>query len=157
MKVILRENIESLGRTGDLVNVAVGYARNYLLPKNLAYTVTAENLKRIELDKKRQAEKERVQIREYSDLAKRIEETSCTIEAKASEEGHLYGSVTAQMISEALAKEGFEIEPRSIHLERPIKETGVFTVPVHLHSDVNAELKVWVMEPQGESGDSSEG
>jgi len=155
MKVILRSNVESLGGTGDVVNVATGYARNYLLPKNLAYSVTADNLRRIDLEKAKHQEMEKVRLREVSDLAKRMRDISVTIEAKASEEGHLYGSVTPQMICDALTKEGVEVEPRAIHLEKPIKETGVFTVPVHLHSDVSTEIKVWVMEPQGETGEPS--
>lgn len=161
MKVILRKSIEPLGRTGEVVDVATGYARNYLLPQRLAYTINADNLNRIEVDKAKFEEEERKRIADLRAFAERIKTVSCSIEAKASEEGHLYGSVTAAMIAEAAAAEGVEIEARSIQLEKPIKETGVFTVGVHLHADINSELKVWVMDSSeegkadGEEGDDA--
>jgi len=151
MKVILRKSIESLGRTGEVVDVATGYARNYLLPKQLAYSVNADNLKRIEKEKIRFEKEERKRVEELRAFSKRLSEVSVSIEVKASEEGHLYGSVTAAMIAEALAKEGIELETRSIQLEKPIKEIGVFTVPVHLHADINSEIKVWVMDREKEA------
>ena len=153
MKVILRKRIESLGSPGEVVDVATGYARNFLLPKAMAYSVTSDNLKRVETEKVKFEEEERQRIEGLKSFAEKIKAASCSIEAKASEEGHLYGSVTSAMISEALAKEGIELEARSIQLEKPIKETGVFTVPIHLHADITSELKVWVMDSSEDKED----
>ncbi|GJM45515.1 MAG: 50S ribosomal protein L9 [Gemmatimonadota bacterium] len=163
MKVILRKSIESLGRTGEVVDVANGYARNYLLPKSFAYAITSDNLKRIEKEKVRFEAEEKERLASLNAFAEKLKSVSCSIEANANEEGHLFGSVTPAMIVEALAKDGIELDAKSIQLEKPIKETGVFSVPVHLHADINSELKVWVMDSNedakggdGEGGDATD-
>lgn len=145
-EVILRRDIEGLGRIGAVVSVASGYARNYLIPKNLAYIASAGNLKRIESDKRlaaQMAEKEKAEARE---LAARIGELSLTFQVKVGEEERLYGSVTSQDIGEELERQGYEIDRRRIHLEEPIKQLGVYSVDIRLHPEVNAELKVWVVK-----------
>ena len=159
MKVILRTRIEALGRPGDVVDVAVGYARNYLLPQQKAYAVNADNLSKIEAERDRFEEEEKQRIAGLRAFAEEIRGKSCTIEAKAGEDGHLYGSVTAPMIAEALGAEGIEVEPKQVLLEKPIKETGVVTVGIHLHGDIESEVKVWVMDSTAEesSDDEAEG
>lgn len=145
-EVLLKKDVENLGKRGEVVKVADGYARNYLFPKNLATTVTPENIRLIELEKVRMVQEEMMKLEEFKALAARLESISCTIEAKASEEGHLYGSVNPQMIAEALEKEGIELDPKAIKLENPVKELGIYTIPIQLHPEVQASTKIWVVE-----------
>lgn len=146
MKVILRSNIEQLGIIGEVVEVAPGYARNYLIPKDMAYPATTGNLKRIEFEKKKAhllAEKETEAARKK---AGEMKDLSLTFQVKVSEEEQLYGSVSTSDIAAELEKQGHLIERRHILLEEPIKQLGVYTVPVKLHADVQAEVKVWVVK-----------
>jgi large subunit ribosomal protein L9 len=146
MEVILRQAIEKLGHTGDVVRVSPGYARNYLLPRGLAYPATAGNLKRIEQERARldAAENERRTTAET--LAARLEEVSLTFSARVGEEGKLFGSVTAADIAQQLESQGFHIEKRQIEMHEPIKSLGVYRIPVRLHADVHPEIKVWVIK-----------
>lgn len=146
MEVILRQAIEKLGHTGDIVKVSPGYARNYLLPRGLAYPATAGNRKRLEQERARleTAENERRETAEG--LAARLEEVSLTFSARVGEEGKLFGSVTAADIAQQLEAQGFRIEKRQIELHDPIKALGVYRVPVRLHADVHPEIKVWVIK-----------
>jgi len=146
MKVILRADIDRLGKLGEVVKVAPGYARNYLIPKNLAYPTSGGNLKRIEFEKRRATQQVAREVEEARKLAKKMKDLSLTFQVKAGEEEKLYGSVNSADISEEAAKQGFEIDRRKILLEEPIKQLGVYTIQVRLHPEVNAELKVWVVK-----------
>lgn len=146
MKVILKEDIESLGRMGDVVEVAPGYARNFLIPKKKALEATAKNLKTIEHQKKLLADQMKREKKEAEALAARINESSITIPVQVGEEEKLFGSVTNKDIGDALAKEGIEVDKHKILLEKPIKELGIFTIPIKLHPEVTANLKVWIVK-----------
>ena len=146
MKILLARNVGNLGKVGDVVDVARGYARNYLLPFGIGRAVTAESLSRIKLDRKRLEAEEAKRVSSLHELAEKIASSNVTVEAKASPDGHLYGSVTAAMIAEELSKLGHRLSASAVHLEHPIKQIGVFNVPVHLHEDVEAEARVWVVE-----------
>ncbi len=146
MKVILRQDMEKLGKAGDVVNVKNGYARNYLLPKEIAYEATPGNLRRFEEEKKRMMMQSEREKRNAEQLAKELEKASCTISMAVGEEDKLFGSVTSQDIADALKEKGIEIDKRKIHLEEPIKALGIYTVPVRLHPEVTAHVKVWVVK-----------
>lgn len=147
-RVILREDIPSLGHVGDVVEVAAGYARNHLIPMGRAFPYSEDGLRRI-ARARREAELRRAAERaEYEALAGRLQEVQVTFEERVSPEGHLYGSVNAHRIAEALAAMGFDIPERSIRLQEPIRETGEFQVPVHVHGEVEATLRVWVVQKQ---------
>jgi large subunit ribosomal protein L9 len=146
MDVILRQAIENLGNPGDVVSVKAGYARNYLLPRGLAYEATPGNLKRIANEKQRLEAAEGTRRDAARELAKRIEEVSLTFSARVGEEGKLFGSITASDIAHQLEAQGVEVEKRQIDLHEPIKTLGVFRVPVRLHADVHPEVRVWVIK-----------
>lgn len=146
MKVVLCDEIPSLGTRGDIVRVKAGYARNYLLPNGLAAIETPENIRRIEREKVKYLAREEERKAALRALKDRIADMSCTIEVKASEEGHLYGSVNAQMIVDAFEKEGVTLENRWVRLEKPIKELGVYEIQLQLHSEIDATTKLWVVE-----------
>ncbi len=144
MEVILKESIEGLGVPGDVLNVADGYARNYLLPMQLAVHATDRNRRHFEHQKRvidHQESKNREQARE---IAAQIVGVTCTLSRRAGENDRLFGSVTAMDIAEALNIKGFDLERRLFELAEPIRELGVFTVPVKLHTDVHVELRVVV-------------
>lgn len=146
MRVVLREDIDKLGRRGEVREVAAGYARNFLLPKGKALPATDGNMKRVEQERRRYAV---IQAKEKEDAAavgRRLAGVSCTIVRKVGENDQLYGSVTAADIGEYLAKEGIEIDKRRILLEEPIKALGIYTIPVKLHADVQGEVRVWVVK-----------
>ena len=146
MEVILREHVDNLGRRGDVVKVAPGYARNYLLPRKLALAVTEGN-KRIIARERQVADAREAEEKQTAEaLASRLAAAELTIERRVGETEALYGSVTSADIAEALAAKGLEIEKRKIHLDEPIKAIGEFTVPVRLHRDVTAQLKVHVVK-----------
>ncbi len=146
MDVILRQAIENLGNPGDVVTVKPGYARNYLLPRGLAYEATPGNLKRIANERQRLEAAESTRRDAARDLAKRIEEVSLTFSARVGEEGKLFGSITASDIAHQLETQGVQVEKRQIDLHEPIKTLGVFRVPVRLHADVHPEVRVWVIK-----------
>lgn len=147
MEVILRQAVDKLGHPGDIVEVSSGYARNFLLPRGVAYEATAGNKKRIAQEKERLEAAEHSRREAASDIAKRLEEVSLTFSAKVGEEGKLFGSVTAADIVQQLEAQGFtKIEKRMIDLHEPIKALGVYKVPVRLHADVMPEIKVWVIK-----------
>ena len=145
MKVILTEEIRGLGTRGDVVTVKDGYARNYLLPKNLAREASTGNLKQIEHERRKwsllaQQEKDAAQK-----AADKVKGVKITIEKRVGEHGHLFGSVTANEIADALMEKGIEVDKRRIELEQPIKNLGVHDVDVRLHRDVTAQIKVEVV------------
>lgn len=145
MKVILRDRLDTLGNAGDVVDVKPGYARNYLIPKGLAYEATQANVRRIDAERAATARKDAESLNEAKQRASSIEGVSLTFRARAGQEGKLFGSITSADIAEELAKQGVEIDRRSIELEEPIKALGVTSVPVRLHPQVRPELKVWVI------------
>ena len=149
MEVILREHVDNLGRRGDVVKVAPGYARNYLLPRKLALEVTAGNKKIIDRERKVAEAREAEEKQTAEALASRLAQAEISIARRVGETDQLYGSVTSADIAEALAARGLEIEKRKIHLDEPLKSIGEFTVPVKLHRDVTANLKVAVVKQEG--------
>jgi len=146
MEIILRQAVENLGKTGDVVNVKPGYARNYLLPHGLAYEATPGNLKRIQQERDRLEAAENDRRSTAQGLAEKLEQVSLTFSARVGEEGKLFGSVTATDIAQQLEAQGFHVEKRQIDLHEPIKALGVYRVPVRLHADVKPEVRVWVIK-----------
>jgi len=144
IKVILKEDVKGLGQMGSVVNVANGYGRNYLVPKNLAVEASPKNIKQFEHEKNIILKKAKLIVRSAEDLAKKISGITITIEAQSGEEDKLFGSVTSMDIAEALSKQGVEIDKRKIVLEEPIKRLGTFSVPVKIHQDVSANVTVEV-------------
>jgi large subunit ribosomal protein L9 len=148
MEVILREEIEKLGRRGDVVKVTSGYARNYLLPKRLAVAATDSNKKIVEQEKQAYLRRESKEIGDASDLAKIMANVELTIAQKAGENDQLFGSVTAQDIAAALERAGYTIDRRKVNLEEPIKSLGDYKVTVKLHREVSVELPVHVIREE---------
>ncbi|MBZ5564729.1 MAG: 50S ribosomal protein L9 [Acidobacteriia bacterium] len=144
MEVILLENIEKLGNRGQLVKVADGYGRNYLLPKKLAVAATPQNRKWIEQQHVRFLKLEAKEKGEAEELAQLLQGVSVTLTRKAGEKGALFGSVTALDISEKLAAQGYKIDRRKIHLDQPLKVLGEYDVAVKVHREVTATVKVKV-------------
>ena len=146
MKVVLLEEVPSLGNIGDVVKVADGHGRNYLIPQGKALEATRKNVKTLELQKK--LTKDRVdRTKKYAEkIAERIESISCTISKQAGEEDKLFGSVTTMDIEECLKNEGIEVNRKKITLEEPIKKLGIYSVPIKLHPEVISNLKVWVVK-----------
>jgi large subunit ribosomal protein L9 len=150
MEIILRETIDNLGRAGQVVKVADGYARNYLLPKKLAYVATPGNLKVIEAERNSLLRKEAKQKEDAEKLQKMLEAVEVTIRRKVGDQDALYGSVTNADVAEALEKKGFEVEKRKIHMDDHIKTVGEFSIPIRLFKDVTAHIKLKV-EPETEA------
>lgn len=146
MEIILRQAIEKLGNPGDIVKVSPGFARNYLLPRGLAYEATPGNRKRIEQERQRLESAENDRRSAAQEMANRLDQVSLTFSARVGDEGKLFGSVTAGDIAQQLEAQGIHIERRQIDLHEPIKTLGVYRVPVRLHADVKPELKVWVIK-----------
>jgi large subunit ribosomal protein L9 len=146
MKVILKEDVKNLGKRGDVVDISEGYGRNYLLPKKLAVKISPGNLKQIDREKRIIELKMLKEKHEAEKLAERIAEISCTIVRKVGENDVLYGSVTPGDIQTALKDEGFEIDKKKIVLDEPIKTLGIYKVPIKIHKDVTATMKLWVVK-----------
>lgn len=144
MEVILRDDIEKLGNRGDVVKVAPGYARNFLIPKKLAVMATDSNKKIVEQERQAHLKRDAKLESEAQDLGRMLQGVSITITQRAGEEGQLFGSVTSNDIANSLERQGYNIERRKIQLEAPIKHTGEFKVPVRLHKNVTVELPVTV-------------
>lgn len=145
MRLILMRNIERLGTVGDIVEVSDGYARNCLLPKELAIQATQENIKQLEHKKRKLLAQEKENYQKFKALGAEIVKQSVTIRARANEEDHLFGSVGAKDIADAFEAEGISVEPRTVLLEDPIRELGRYTVRIRLHPDVEVAAKVWVV------------
>ncbi len=148
MEIILRHTVEGLGKEGAVLNVADGYARNYLIPKQLAVLATEKNRRLLEHERRVLTVKHIKGKQEAEKLAAQIADTSCTIQRRAGEGDRLFGSVTAADLAEALAAQSVEIDRRQIELEAPIRDLGVFMVPIRLHSDVIANLQVFVVREE---------
>jgi large subunit ribosomal protein L9 len=145
MEVILREDVKSLGKAGELVKVKPGYARNFLLPKGLAYEATEGNRKRIQAESKAREARAAEERSAAELIASKLNAVSLTLSRKAGEGDRLFGSITAQDIADALSAQGHAIDKRKIDLEHPIKTIGQHAVPVRLHHDVHAELRLTVV------------
>jgi large subunit ribosomal protein L9 len=146
VKVILLEDIPSVGKMGSLIQVKDGYARNFLMPKKLAVPANPQNLKSLEHQKTLLKQKQNRIKREAENLAARIEKISCTISRTAGEEDKLFGSVTSIDIEESLKEEGINVDRKRILLDEPIKTLGIYKVPIKLHPEVTGYLKVWVVK-----------
>lgn len=146
MKVILKEDIKGVGKLGEIINVAEGYGRNFLIPRKKAVEATPENVKVIEREKKKLEALLKASIHEAEELQKKVNEGSVTISRQVGEGEKMFGSVTSADIAEVLEKEGINVDKKQIYLEKPIKELGLFHVPVKIHQDITADLKVWVVK-----------
>jgi large subunit ribosomal protein L9 len=144
--VILRESVANLGHPGDIVTVSAGYARNYLVPRGVAYLATEGNKRRIAQEKARLQAADAARVASAQEVATKLEAVSLTFSARVGEEGKLFGSVTAADIMEQLKAQGLDIEKRMIDLPEPIRALGVYKVGVRLHADVRPEIKVWVIK-----------
>jgi large subunit ribosomal protein L9 len=148
MEVILREEVENLGNRGDLVKVAPGYARNFLLPRRLAVAATEANKKIVEQEKQAHLRREAKVIADAQELAKLMAAVSVTIKQRAGENDQLFGSVTAQDVANALEKQGYHIERKKVHLDEPIKALGDHKVSLRLHREVSIEIPVHVIKEE---------
>jgi large subunit ribosomal protein L9 len=144
MEIILREDIEKLGSRGDVVNVAPGYARNFLLPRRKAVPATDSNKKIVEQERQAHLRRDAKLVEESQQLAQLLNAVTLTIARKAGENDHLFGSVTAADIGDALAAQKFTVDRRKIQLDEPIRTLGDYKVPVRLHRDVTAEVTLQV-------------
>ena len=148
MEVILREDIDKLGHRGEVVKVAAGYARNFLLPRRMAAAATGANKKIVEQERQAHLRREAKLQSEAQDLAKLMERVEITISQKAGENDQLFGSVTAQDIAVALEKQGYSIDRKKVHLDEPIKTLGDFKAAVRLHREVSVEVLVHVVREE---------
>ena len=146
MKVILTEDVTNLGSAGDSITVKDGYARNNLIPKGKALRTTSQNVKSFEHQKRLVQAKLNKLKKEAESMVDKIESVSCTVTKAAGEEDKLFGSVTSADIQKSLQNEGIDVDKRKIILAEPIKSLGIFTVPVKIHPEVMANLKVWVVK-----------
>lgn len=146
MEVILRQAVDKLGNPGEIVKVSNGYARNYLLPRGIAYPATEGNKRRMLQEQKRLEAAEEARREAARALSNKLEQLSLTFAARVGEEGKLFGSVTAGDITQQLIAQGIEVERRQVQLNEPIKALGVYRIPIRLHADVHPEIKVWVIK-----------
>lgn len=149
MQLILKKDVEKLGKAGDVVDVKRGFARNFLFPKDRALAASPANLKIVEKEKAKETLRLEKDRQKAQDLAKKIASTSCTISVQSGDDGKLYGSVTTQDIAQAYKSEGIDIDKRKIELPQPIKEVGVFKIEIKLHPEVIAQGKVWIVNKDG--------
>ncbi|MCS7465825.1 50S ribosomal protein L9 [Stieleria sp. ICT_E10.1] len=150
IQLLLIHNVEHLGKQGDIVEVKAGYARNYLLPHGMATIATDHHKRMVEKHREKLRAIELEKLKSYRDLADELGKQSITIEANANDEGHLYGSVGPHEITAALKEAGFSLANDQIRLDGPLRELGLYTVRVYLHSEVEANLKVWVVPTAAE-------
>ncbi len=145
MKVILRKDQEKLGAVGALIEVKDGYARNYLIPKGIAFPATEGSLRALEEEKKQAGRRENKVLKTSQHLATELEKLSITIKVKVGEDEKLFGSVTSQDIADAVKEKGIDLDKRVIELTEPIKALGIYTVDARLHASVTGKIKVWVV------------
>jgi large subunit ribosomal protein L9 len=150
MKIILKENIENLGKRGDIINVAAGYGRNYLIPRKLALQVTPSNMKMIEMEQKALRKKLEGEVKSFQSVIDQLNQTSLSFERKAGDKDVIFGSVSTSDIKEALDKLGIEVEKKKILLAEPIKRLGNFTVPIKVFHDEQPEIKIEVKKEGAE-------
>jgi large subunit ribosomal protein L9 len=146
MEVILREDVDRLGKRGERLRVADGYARNFLIPRKLALPATEANTRSFDEESKTRVVRDRKMLRQAEAVAAKLRGVSLTVAAQAGEEDRLYGSVTSGDVADLLAKQGFDIDKRRIHLEEPIKALGVYTVPIKVAAGIEASVKLWVVK-----------
>ncbi|RJP57088.1 MAG: 50S ribosomal protein L9 [Candidatus Auribacter fodinae] len=146
MEIILVKQVKDLGSEGDVVKVADGYARNFLIPQGFAITATKSSLKKIDEIRQSKIKREQKEKLQAQKLAEKIGSVSCTIARQVGEDDKLFGSVTSQDIAKALEKEGIEVDRRKIILEESLRELGVFSVDIKLHPEVTGTVKVWVVK-----------
>jgi large subunit ribosomal protein L9 len=145
MKIILRQDFETLGKVGDVVEVTNGYARNFLIPKRIGFQATPGNLRTLEEEKKAHLSRQAKELANAKKLAEELEKVSITLPMKVGEDEKLYGSVTNQMVADALKEKGYTVDKRVIEIEDSIKALGIYTVNVHLHAGVDGKVKIWVV------------
>jgi large subunit ribosomal protein L9 len=148
MKIILRQNVENLGRIGELVTVKNGYARNYLIPRSFAFFASEKAIKALEVEKKKYVKRLAKEKAGAEEIAAKLAEMQISLPMKVGEEGKLYGSVTTQMIAQELNIRGFEIDKRNIIIDESIKNLGVFDIKIKLHPEVISPLKIWVISEE---------
>lgn len=146
IKVILKSDVAGIGRSGEVKQVKDGFARNYLLPKQLALPATDFNLKKVETQQKITQAKRLLEIKKAQEIASRLDNLSVTVAVEVNEEGKPYGGLSAQDIAKAIQAEGAEVDKKSIVLDGPIKELGIYDVTIKLHSEVTAKAKIWVVK-----------
>ena len=145
VELLLAENVPALGEQGEIVRVKRGYARNYLVPQGLGTVATPAAKRMVEIHRERQAEVAAKKLAGIRKIGDEVARYSVTIEANATDDGHLYGSVLAGDISKSLKGAGFPVEPDNVKLDGPLKELGMYTVKIELHPEVQTETKVWVV------------
>ena len=145
MKVILRQDYSQLGKIGDVVEVKLGFARNFLIPRKIAYEATESSLRMLEEEKKQNERRTAKEQKTAQGVSDQLSKTSVTIKMKVGEDDKLFGSVTSQMIAESLVEKGVTLDKRMIALEEPIKALGIYDVPVRLAAGVSGIVKVWVV------------
>ncbi len=150
MKVILKQDVEKLGRRGDVVNVAPGFGRNYLIPRKMALAVTATNLKTIEIERQALKKKAEVERKTFQTLVQKLNEVSLTFTRRAGDKDVIFGSVSSGDVKEALDALGYDIDKKKIQLDEPIKRLGNFTVPVKVSADDRAEVRIVVAREEAE-------
>jgi large subunit ribosomal protein L9 len=152
IQLILTQSVPLVGQSGDVVKVRPGFARNYLVPQGMATFATPNNLRMVEKHRQRIKDREEARRADLENLCKQVAQRSLTIESNANAEGHLYGSVNADQISEALKREGFPIEAESVRIEGPLKELGLYSIKLQLAADIVGEFKLWVVPTHTEEG-----
>jgi len=162
MKVILKQDVEKVGRRGDVVNVAPGFGRNYLIPRNMALAVTPTNIKMIEIERQALKKKAEAERQSFQSLVQKLNQVSLTFARRAGEKDVIFGSVSSGDVKEALDGLGYDIDKKKIMLDEPIKRLGNFTVPIKISTDDRAEIKVVVAREEavgteaGEAGEKTE-
>jgi large subunit ribosomal protein L9 len=157
MRVILKQDVDKLGRKGDVVNVAVGFGRNFLIPKKLAVEVTDSNVKMIEIERAALKKKVEVERKSFQGLVEKLNQTSLTFARRAGEKDVIFGSVSSGDIRDELAKLGLEVDKKKILLDEPIKRLGNFTVPIKIYHDDRAAVKVVIVKEAVEGEEKSSG
>lgn len=156
MKVILKQDVEKLGRRGDVVNVAPGFGRNYLIPRKMALAVTPTNLKTIEIERAALKKKLEIERKSFQSLAEKLNQVSLTFTRRAGDKDVIFGSVSAGDVKEALDALGYDIDKKKILLDEPIKRLGNFAVPVKISTEDRAEVKIVVAREEGEGAGEDE-
>jgi large subunit ribosomal protein L9 len=146
MKIILRQDFENLGKIGDQVEVKRGYGMNYLIPKKIAYPATANYVRMVEEEQRQKQVQVNKQKKQAALLAKKMENVSVTLAVSVGEGDKMFGSVTNQDITDALNKQGYDIDRKKVILDEPLKALGIYSVPIKLHPEIEVKIKVWVVK-----------
>ena len=148
MEVILRQSVRDVGKAGEIVTVKNGYGRNYLIPRGLAYLATKENKRRVDAEAVKRAQQAESDRADAEILAEKLGALSVEFTVKAGEGDKMFGSIGSADIADQLAERGYQIDKRTVLLEEPIKMIGIYKVPIRIHHDVNAEVRVWVIKEE---------